>query len=142
MDSDPKERQANLAHLTVLGSLEELPDIVRVLNIQRVIVAFSRDEPQLTLQIVRALRDKVHVDLVPRLFEISGSKLEIHTFEALPILALPTVSLNRSSMLLKRAIDVVAGALILTVVAPCRVLRLAHQARITWPGLLSAAGSG
>ncbi|MGZ4358041.1 MAG: sugar transferase [Gaiellaceae bacterium] len=118
VDSDPKERQPALGHLTVLGSLDELPDIVEALNIQRVIVAFSRDEPQKTLQVVRSLRDQVHVDLVPRLFEVVGPSSEMHTFEALPILALPPVTLDPSSMLLKRAIDITAASLLLILSSP------------------------
>jgi exopolysaccharide biosynthesis polyprenyl glycosylphosphotransferase len=119
VDSEPKERQANLGHLTVLGTLDELPDIVRLLDIKRVIIAFSRDDSRETVRITRLLRTSdVQIDIVPRLFEIVGPNAEMHALEAIPMLAVPPVSLGRSSRLLKRTTDVVVAALLLTVTAP------------------------
>jgi exopolysaccharide biosynthesis polyprenyl glycosylphosphotransferase len=119
VDSEPKERQANLGHVTLLGTPEELADIVRLLGIQRVIIAFSRDDPQETLRIIRSLRHlAVQIDIVPRLFEIVGPNAEVHALEAMPMLGLPPARLGRSSTLLKRATDVVGAALLLTVTAP------------------------
>jgi exopolysaccharide biosynthesis polyprenyl glycosylphosphotransferase len=119
VDSEPKERQANLRHVTLLGEPEELADIVRLLGIQRVIIAFSREDPQETLRIIRSLRHLgVQIDIVPRLFEIVGPNAEVHALEAMPMLGLPPARLGRSSMLLKRATDVVGAALLLTATAP------------------------
>jgi exopolysaccharide biosynthesis polyprenyl glycosylphosphotransferase len=119
VDSEPKERQANLRHVTLLGEPDELADIVRLLGIQRVIIAFSRDDPQETLRIIRSLRHlAVQIDIVPRLFEVVGPNAEVHALEAMPMLGLPPARLGRSSMLLKRATDVVGAALLLTATAP------------------------
>jgi len=119
VDSEPKERQGNLRDMTLLGAPEELADIVRLLGIQRVIIAFSRDDPQETLRIIRSLRHlAVQIDIVPRLFEIVGPNAEVHALEAMPMLGLPPARLGRSSTLLKRATDVLGAALLLTVTAP------------------------
>jgi exopolysaccharide biosynthesis polyprenyl glycosylphosphotransferase len=119
VDREPKSRQTNLGHLTVLGTPEELPDIVRLLGIERIIVAFSRDDPRDTVRVTRLLRQfDVQIDIVPRLFELVGPNAEMHALEAIPMLALPPVSLSRSSRLLKRTTDVVGAALLLTVTAP------------------------
>jgi exopolysaccharide biosynthesis polyprenyl glycosylphosphotransferase len=123
VDSEPKERQANLRDVTLLGALDELADIVRLLGIQRVIIAFSRDDPQETLRVIRSLRHRaVQIDIVPRLFEIVGPNAEVHALEAMPMLGLPPARLGRSSKLLKRATDVVGAALLLTVTAPLLAL--------------------
>jgi exopolysaccharide biosynthesis polyprenyl glycosylphosphotransferase len=119
VDSEPKRRHSNLGHLTVLGALEELPEIVRLLGVERVIIAFSRDDPQETLLVIRSLRKfNVQIDVVPRLFEIVGPNAEVHALEAMPMLAVPPVRLSRSSRLLKRTTDVVVAALLLAVTAP------------------------
>jgi exopolysaccharide biosynthesis polyprenyl glycosylphosphotransferase len=119
VDTEPKERHSNLGHLTVLGAPEELPEIVRLLGIERVIIAFSRDDPRETLLIIRSLRKfNVQIDIVPRLFEIVGPNAGVHSLEAIPMLAVPPVSLGRSSRLLKRTTDVVVAALVLAVTAP------------------------
>jgi exopolysaccharide biosynthesis polyprenyl glycosylphosphotransferase len=119
VDREPKERQTNLGHLTVLGTPEELPDVVRMLGIERVIVAFSRDDPQEIVRVTRPLRKfDIQIDIVPRLFELVGPNAKVHAFEAIPMLALPSVRLGRSSRLLKRTTDVVVAALLLTLTAP------------------------
>ena len=119
VDAEPKERQSALGHLTILGTPEELPEIVRLLGIDRVIIAFSRDDPRQTLEIVRPLRQfKVQVDIVPRLFGIVGPNAEVHSLEAMPMLGLPPAKLGRSSMLLKRVMDIVGAALLLVFTAP------------------------
>jgi exopolysaccharide biosynthesis polyprenyl glycosylphosphotransferase len=119
VDSEPKERQGNLRHVTLLGAPDELADIVRLLGIQRVIIAFSRDDPHETLRIIRSLRQlAVQIDIVPRLFEIVGPNAEVHALEAMPMLGLPPAHLSRSSTLVKRAMDVLGAALLLTVTAP------------------------
>jgi exopolysaccharide biosynthesis polyprenyl glycosylphosphotransferase len=119
VDSEPKARQSNLRHLTLLGGSEELPDIVRLLGIERVIVAFSREDPQETLRVIRSIRYlAVQIDIVPRLFEIVGPNAEVHALEAMPMVGLSPARVNRSSMLLKRVIDVVGAAFLLAVSAP------------------------
>ncbi len=119
VDSEPKERHSNLGHLTLLGVPEELPEIVRLLGIERVVIAFSRDDPEETLQIIRSLGHfAVQIDIVPRLFEIVGPSAEVHTLEAMPMLGLPPDRISRSSMLLKRALDVAGATFLLVVTAP------------------------
>jgi exopolysaccharide biosynthesis polyprenyl glycosylphosphotransferase len=123
VDSEPKERRANLRHVTLLGELEELPDIVRLLGIQRVIIAFSRDDPQETLRVIRSLRHlAVQIDIVPRLFEIVGPNAEVHALEAMPVLGLPPARPDRSSRLIKRVTDVIGAALLLMATAPLFVI--------------------
>ena len=82
------------------------PAIVRLLDVERVIVAFSNDSHEETLDLLRALKDlDVQIDIVPRLFEFVGPGVEIHTVEGLPLIGLPPLRLSRSSRLLKRATD-------------------------------------
>ena len=60
----------------VLGSTEQLPEIARRLDIERVIVAFSNDSHEGTLSVIRALRDlDVQIDIVPRLTHMAGLEL-------------------------------------------------------------------
>ncbi len=119
VDEHPSERSDGLAHLTVLGPASALPEIVSVLDIERVIVAFSRAPHADTLLLVRELNHLgVQVDIVPRLFEVLGPHATIHAAEGLALIGLPPARLARSSLFLKRAMDVAVSSVGLLLLAP------------------------
>jgi exopolysaccharide biosynthesis polyprenyl glycosylphosphotransferase len=119
VDDEPRERRAELADVAVLGPACDLPQIVRLFDIDRVVIAFSNEREVDLIAIVRSLRDlEVHVDVVPRLFEVMGPRITNHTIEALPLVGIPPVRPARSSQLVKRAIDVVGASAGLLVTAP------------------------
>ena len=119
IDAEPKERRPELADIPLLGAPERLPAIVRVFDIERVIVAFTNETHESSLDLIRSMKDlDVQVDIVPRLFEIVGPSVGIHTVEGLPLVGLPPLRLSRSSRLLKRAMDVAIAGAGLVVLAP------------------------
>ncbi len=119
VDDSPVTRRADLRNLTVVGTPEELPEIVRVLGVDRVIVAFSNDGVEQTLDLIRSLREhEVQIDIVPRLFDVVGSSARLHALEGLPLVGLPPARISPSSMLLKRSMDVLGASLLLVLTAP------------------------
>jgi exopolysaccharide biosynthesis polyprenyl glycosylphosphotransferase len=119
LDDDPKERRSDVEHLAMLGPPERLPGVVRAFDVERVMIAFSHDSHEDTLSLIRSVKDlNVQVDIVPRLFEIVGPGMCIHTVEGVPLMGLPPLRLSHSSRLLKRAVDLVVGAIALVAIAP------------------------
>jgi exopolysaccharide biosynthesis polyprenyl glycosylphosphotransferase len=119
VDDQPKERAPGLNHLTLVGSPDQLPVIVRELDIERVIISFSNDSFERTTELVRSLADfEVQIDIVPRLFDLVSPSAEIHTLEGIPLLGMPPLHLSRSSRVLKRAMDIVLAAAGLVLFAP------------------------
>jgi exopolysaccharide biosynthesis polyprenyl glycosylphosphotransferase len=120
VDAHPKARRSDLPeHLGILGGMERLVEIVEALDVERVVLAFSNaSEPEL-VDIVRALRGlDVQIDVVPRLYELVGPRVAVHTIEGLPLVGLPPTRLTPSSRAIKRAIDVAGAALGLLATAP------------------------
>ena len=118
----------------MLGSPQDIGEIVRSEHVDRVIVAFSRDGHEEMLDLVRAIRKHdVHVDLVPRLFEAVGANVGIHTLEGLPLVGLPSSRISRSSRYLKRSLDVLGSATLLALLAPM-MLVIAFLIRRDSPG--------
>jgi exopolysaccharide biosynthesis polyprenyl glycosylphosphotransferase len=123
VDAEPKERREDLAHLTVLGPPERLPALVRQFDVERVIFAFSRSPHEQSLDLIRSLKDlDVQVDIVPRLFDIVGPSVSIHTVEGVPLMGLPPPRLSRSSRLLKRTLDLALATAALVMFAPLFVV--------------------
>lgn len=134
VDADPLEPEGESADLPVLGPPHRLPEIVRLFDIERVVIAFSNEPHEQTLDLVRSLKDlDVKVDVVPRLFEIFGPNVGIHTVEGLPLVGLPPFRLSRSALLLKRTLDLALAAVALVLLGPAFVL-IAALIRVDSPG--------
>jgi exopolysaccharide biosynthesis polyprenyl glycosylphosphotransferase len=134
VDAKPKERQSDLEDVALLGDAGRLPAIVRLLDVERVIVAYSNDSHEETLELLRAVQDlEVQIDIVPRLFEFVSTGVEIHTVEGLPLLGLPPLRLSRSSSLLKRTMDLALTIPTLVVLTPVFAL-LALMIKVDSPG--------
>jgi exopolysaccharide biosynthesis polyprenyl glycosylphosphotransferase len=103
----------------VLGPPEVLRDAVRRLGVDRVVIAFSQESHERTLELLRLLRDEdVQIDIVPRLFEMVAPNVGLHSVEGLALVGLPPARLSRSSKLLKRLLDVAGASAALVVTAP------------------------
>ena len=134
VDAQPKERREDLGDLTLLGTAADLPALVREHQVDRVIFAFSNDPHAEFLHLIRTLRDSgVQIDVVPRLFEIVGPKIGIHTVEGLALVGLPPVRIPRTSRALKRTLDVVGALVTLVLVAPL-YLAVAIAIKLDSPG--------
>ncbi|HEX7254735.1 MAG TPA: sugar transferase [Gaiellaceae bacterium] len=119
VDANPKELRSDLGDVPVLGPVEQLPELVDRLDIERVVVAFSNDPPARTVELVRTLRDRsIQVDIVPRLYELVGPHVKVHSIESLPLVALPTAKRFPFSRKLKRFGDIVGAAVGLVLAAP------------------------
>lgn len=119
LDSNPRERRADLGDILVLGPIDALPDVVRSRDVERVVIAFSGEPHERILRLLRLLRDEdVQIDIVPRLFEVIGPNVDLHSVEGLALLGLPPVRLSRSSRLFKRTIDLVGAVAGLILTAP------------------------
>jgi exopolysaccharide biosynthesis polyprenyl glycosylphosphotransferase len=105
-----------------LGTPEDLPELLRALPVDRVIVGFSSDSHEQILDAVRAAQAaNVQVDILPRLFEVLGTNTQMHTIEGIPLVGLPSPRLSRSSRMLKRSMDLIGASLGLVLLAPLLV---------------------
>jgi len=134
VDAEPLERRPGLEDLPLLGTPEDVADLVVDFDIERVVVAFSTESHEELLELIRSLRQfDVQIDIVPRLFEIVGPSAAVHGVEGLALLALPRVRLSRSSATLKRAMDIALASLGLLLLSPVLAL-IAWGVKATSPG--------
>ena len=123
VDDQPKERRPDLGELTILGPVQQLGRLVGDERIDRVIVAFSNDPHEVTLELVRMLEQlDVRIDVVPRLFEAMGATVRMHAVEGLPLAALPRTQLSRSAQLAKRTLDLALSFVAVLVLVPFGLL--------------------
>jgi exopolysaccharide biosynthesis polyprenyl glycosylphosphotransferase len=119
IDSNPRERDESLGHLTILGDLDDLGQVVELLDVERVIVAFTGDPHERLLANLTPLRNlDVQVDIVPRLFDNLGPSISIHLVEGIPLVSLPPTKLARSSLAIKRGLDILVSAFGIVALSP------------------------
>jgi exopolysaccharide biosynthesis polyprenyl glycosylphosphotransferase len=123
VDVDPRKRT------------EDLEEIVSRGDVQRVIIAPSANATAVqTLGFARKLRDLgVQIDIVPRLFDLVGPSVSVHSVEGLPLIGLPPSRISRSSRAIKRTLDVVLASVALVVAAPLMVY-IALRIKLGSPG--------
>ncbi|HEY7453586.1 MAG TPA: sugar transferase [Thermoleophilaceae bacterium] len=113
------EKTASDGDTPIIGRPSELPRLVDTLEIDWVILAFSRASYEETLDLLRAARrPDVHLSIVPRFFEVFASNATIQELEGMPVVNLPPMRLSRSVRFLKRAVDITVSAAGLFVLAP------------------------
>jgi exopolysaccharide biosynthesis polyprenyl glycosylphosphotransferase len=125
IDENPRERRDDLEHLALLGGVGRVSAVVRLLDVERVIVAFSNEPHERTLELIRELKDldqDLQIDIVPRLFELVAPGVGVHTVEGVPLVGLPPARLSQSSRLLKRSMDLAFAMAALVVLAPLFVV--------------------
>ena len=123
VDAEARELAEDVGHLALLGPPERLQSIVELLDVERVVIAFWDGSHREALELVRSLKDlDVKIDIAPRLHELIGPSVGIHTVEGFPLVGLPSLRLSRSSRLLKRALDVSVSTLGLLIVSPLLAL--------------------
>jgi exopolysaccharide biosynthesis polyprenyl glycosylphosphotransferase len=134
VDADPLARRAETRDVEMLGGLDQLQELVAHHQVDRVIVAFSKEPDDQTMDVVRSLRDRdVIVDVVPRLFGLIGPRASMHLLEGMPLVVVPPARLSRSSFVMKRALDMTIAGIALVVTAPLFVY-IAVRVRRDSPG--------
>ena len=117
-----------------LGSTSRIEQVLESYRVERVIFAFSRLPAREQIELFQRCMEKgVQVDIVPRLYEVTGSRMQVHDVEGLPLVGLRVPRLSRSSRLLKRGLDLAGSVALLVVFAPL-LAYAALRIRLESPG--------
>jgi exopolysaccharide biosynthesis polyprenyl glycosylphosphotransferase len=110
-------RSVDSGRLTT-GDVDVL-QVVADMDVDRVMLASSVGSLCERTTLLSELSERnVHVDLVPGWVETVGSRLEVTEMEGMPLLAVPRTRIPRSSLLLKRILDIAVSATLLVLLAP------------------------
>jgi Undecaprenyl-phosphate glucose phosphotransferase len=120
--------------LTILGTIPDLPELVKQLNIEHVFIAVPMHRSAEARQVFNVLsRSLVEVRLVADVPNLAGLTLTTANLDGLPVIGLresPHFGLN---IIVKRAMDIALSSLALVVLSPV-MLAVAAIVRLTSPG--------
>lgn len=88
-----------------LGPMDELPELCRRYNVDRVIISFSRDPDHRTLDVLRRLDGRVPISVIPRFFELHSWRSEIEELQGLLLMHVQPASLGLGARVTKRILD-------------------------------------
>jgi exopolysaccharide biosynthesis polyprenyl glycosylphosphotransferase len=119
VDERPRTKRRDIGEVRLLGGPDDLATIIEQSDVERIVVAFSREPDARTVALIRSLRERdVMIDVVPRLFDLVGPRAAVHSIEGLPMMMLPPLRLSPATLTLKRAIDLVVAVFLLALSAP------------------------
>jgi exopolysaccharide biosynthesis polyprenyl glycosylphosphotransferase len=112
-----------LGRFKALGPTDGIVRVVEEQAIDEVIITLPWISHRKIMAIMDACqRQRVRFRIVPDLFELSLSRVDIDEVNGIPLLGLREVSISRTSWLIKRAVDTAVAAIMLVLTAPLMLL--------------------
>jgi exopolysaccharide biosynthesis polyprenyl glycosylphosphotransferase len=135
LDDDPRPlAEVGGRDVPVLGTAEDLDEIVRRTGVENLIVAFSSIADARVSRLIQHCQELgVEVSVVPRMFDTINNRVGYDTVGGLPLMSFTTINPRGLQFALKHAFDRVFAALLLLVFAPMLVC-VAVAVRLSSPG--------
>jgi exopolysaccharide biosynthesis polyprenyl glycosylphosphotransferase len=112
----PDGRFGRFSHL---GRIDQLASVVDTFDVSEVIIALPTDAHQKVWDIVnRCQEHNVRYKVVPDLFEMSLSRVDVDEIAGIPLIGFRESTIAGPNLVLKRALDLVMGTLMLIVSLP------------------------
>jgi exopolysaccharide biosynthesis polyprenyl glycosylphosphotransferase len=121
LDNDPEI--TGVDGVPVLGTSDDLPDVLERNHIDDVLIALPHAPHQDVLDIVsRCERAKVNIRVFPDLFQIMATEVSINDLNGVPLITVRDAALRGWRLTLKRVVDLILGAIILILISPFLLL--------------------
>ncbi|HEY3993190.1 MAG TPA: exopolysaccharide biosynthesis polyprenyl glycosylphosphotransferase, partial [Ktedonobacteraceae bacterium] len=131
---DTHESSGDFGRFRMLGTLDDLALVIRTFQVDEVIIALPSELHQQTIRSVRLCeRLGASFMLVPELYELSLSRIDMVAIEGIPLLGIKQKQINRVQRAVMRVTDIVGAALVLALGSPIW-LCFALLIKLTSPG--------
>lgn len=131
---DLSEPPGDFGRFKMLGTIDDIGPVIRSMQIDEVIIALPAYMHQ---QVIRSLklceRLGTSFNLIPDLYELSLSRIDMDAIEGIPLIGIKQASLNKWQSLITRLIDITISAAVLIIGSPLWLL-LALAVRLSSSG--------
>jgi exopolysaccharide biosynthesis polyprenyl glycosylphosphotransferase len=123
VDDDPTKNGVRRQDLPVLGTLDQLPDVVRDYHVQDAVVALPLRAYERQIEICQQLQKLwVHVHVIPDLFALSFPNATLDGFGGIPVIDLGRPGFHGLHRFSKRAFDLATAGAMLLLLSPLLLL--------------------
>ncbi len=106
-------------NLEIMGGISEIPKIARKKNIDKIIFASPNVSNKDTLDIILKCTElNVDFTIVPGVYEIVTSKVNVDDIDGIPVIGLKESPLQSFNLFLKRAFDLILSAVLTIILSP------------------------
>jgi exopolysaccharide biosynthesis polyprenyl glycosylphosphotransferase len=131
---DLNEPLGDFGRFKMLGTIDDIKQVIRAMQVDEVIIALPSYMDQ---HVVYSVKQCEHLGttfkLIPDLYEVNLSRIDMETIEGIPLLGIKQASLNRFQHAITRLIDIIIAGIILLLGSPLW-LCLAMAVRLSSPG--------
>lgn len=123
VDDDPDKNRTDIGRFKALGGIDNLPRVVQEEAIDEVIITLPWMYHRKILGIMRQCeREQVRARIVPDLFQLALSRVDIEDLGGIPIIGVKEISITGWNLALKRAGDLVVSLAGLILLSPLMLL--------------------
>jgi exopolysaccharide biosynthesis polyprenyl glycosylphosphotransferase len=123
VDDDPAKRATDIGRFKALGSTDDLPRLVREQAIDEAIITLPWMSRRKILSLMATCENEgVHFRIVPDLFQMSLSRVDIDEINGIPLIGVKEVSISGWNLTIKRGVDIIVASLGLVVLWPLMLL--------------------
>lgn len=134
VDDDPEKGGTDIGRFEALGSTSNIPHLVRDLVIDEVIITLPWMYHRKIVSIIaQCEREQVRVRIVPDMFQMTLSHLDVEDLGGIPMIGVREISISSGEMIFKRTVDVAVSLVCLILLLPIFLL-LALIIRLDSPG--------
>ena len=113
------EAPSDFGRFKMLGTLEDLGMVIRSMQIDEVIIALPSNLHQQSIRSVRLCeRLGTSFKLVPDLYELSLSRIDMEAIEGIPLIGIKQASINYTQRIVTRVVDILVAILLLVLGLP------------------------
>lgn len=134
VDDNPAKGEKEIGRIKGLGSIENLADYIDSEAVDEVLITLPWTFHRRILNVLRECeRHHVIARIVPDLFQMSLSQVEVSDLGGVPLISVHEVAFSRAALLFKRAFDIFVASTCLLVGAPLFAL-IALAIKLDSPG--------
>ena len=135
VDSEPRSiAEVGGREMPVLGTVEDVDEVVRTVGVRHLIVAFSSVADVRVSRVIQRCQELgVEVSVVPRMFDAINNRVGYDTVGGLPLMSFSAVNPKGWQFAVKHVFDRVLAFVLLLVLSPLLLLA-AWAVRVSSPG--------
>ncbi|MFN8454311.1 MAG: undecaprenyl-phosphate glucose phosphotransferase [Anaerolineae bacterium] len=134
LDDNPVRGETDIGRFKALGSIDNLPEVLREQAIDEVIITLPWQYHRRIVSIMaQCERFNIPTQIVPDLFQMTINRMHVEEIAGIPMIGIKEVSISGLNQIVKRSLDLIFSILILVLAAPLMAL-IALMIKLETPG--------